>query len=237
MPAVPTAGIVTGDQEQRGSCGDDDVPQVRPGWVGGGPASASLLDLEKQALQRRNFGSEPRRSVLLLPPLGVALSCSVLLMFPHASLRNPREGVGSSSGNVQWHVHRSAAMTRAPSLIPKSSATTPALRGHSHISVISPLRAASRGRTTPNLLLVTHGRVSRASASRQQPLAEEIALPTTLNKRIKEKSRQEKQQGKALRRAQRREQRNNRAPVKPGEDPDLAGIVPGPQPLSDDDGP
>jgi hypothetical protein len=59
-------------------------------------------------------------------------------------------------------------------------------------------------------------------------------MAISLNKRLKEKARQEKQQDKAVRREQRREQRGNRDPAAPGEDPDLAGIVPGPQPLPEE---
>jgi hypothetical protein len=47
----------------------------------------------------------------------------------------------------------------------------------------------------------------------------------------KEKMRQEKQSAKALDRQQRKLVRQNAPPRLPGEDPDLAGIVPGPQPL------
>ena len=51
----------------------------------------------------------------------------------------------------------------------------------------------------------------------------------TFLKRQKERARQEKQRLKAEKRAQRKE---NREPVEAalGEDPDIAGIVPGPQP-------
>ena len=59
-------------------------------------------------------------------------------------------------------------------------------------------------------------------------------MPISLNKRLKEKARQEKQQDKALKRQQRKVERNNREPTSPGEDPDIAGIVPGPQPQPDD---
>jgi hypothetical protein len=51
----------------------------------------------------------------------------------------------------------------------------------------------------------------------------------TQNKRARERARQEKQQQKAARR-----QEKSQRPTKPtregGEDPDIAGIVPGPQP-------
>lgn len=56
-------------------------------------------------------------------------------------------------------------------------------------------------------------------------------MPISVNKRMKEKARQEKQQDKAARRVQRKNERSQRSPVKPGEDPDIAGIVPGPQPI------
>jgi len=52
----------------------------------------------------------------------------------------------------------------------------------------------------------------------------------TALKRQKERARIEKQREKT---ATRRERRNDKGPdgaVKPGEDPDIAGIVPGPQP-------
>jgi len=52
----------------------------------------------------------------------------------------------------------------------------------------------------------------------------------TQNKRARERARQEKQQHKAARRleAKARKASNPNAPA--GEDPDIAGIVPGPQP-------
>jgi hypothetical protein len=59
-------------------------------------------------------------------------------------------------------------------------------------------------------------------------------MPISLNKRLKEKARQEKQQDKALKREQRKIDKNNRPNAAPGEDPDLAGIVPGPQPIPEE---
>lgn len=59
-------------------------------------------------------------------------------------------------------------------------------------------------------------------------------MPISLNKRLKEKARQEKQQDKAARRQQRKVERGNREPGSPDEDPDLAGIVPGPQPIAEE---
>jgi hypothetical protein len=59
-------------------------------------------------------------------------------------------------------------------------------------------------------------------------------MPTSVNKRLKEKARQEKQQDKAEKRQQRKAERPPSAPGVAGEDPDIAGIVPGPQPVFDD---
>ncbi|HVW29575.1 MAG TPA: hypothetical protein VHC69_29630 [Polyangiaceae bacterium] len=56
-------------------------------------------------------------------------------------------------------------------------------------------------------------------------------MSASLNKRNKEKQRQERQREKQSRRQERREQRDNRVPTEPGMDPDIAGIVPGPQPV------
>jgi hypothetical protein len=53
----------------------------------------------------------------------------------------------------------------------------------------------------------------------------------SVNKRLKEKAREEKQLDKAQRRQERRKERDQRAAPMPGIDPDIAGIVPGPQPL------
>jgi hypothetical protein len=50
------------------------------------------------------------------------------------------------------------------------------------------------------------------------------------NKRQKERARQEKQREKDASRAERRKNQPARPDVSPGEDPDLAGIVAGPQP-------
>jgi hypothetical protein len=53
----------------------------------------------------------------------------------------------------------------------------------------------------------------------------------TFLKRQKERARQEKQRLKAEKRAQRKTDRDENDPVLEAEDPDIAGIVPGPQPL------
>jgi hypothetical protein len=52
----------------------------------------------------------------------------------------------------------------------------------------------------------------------------------SINKRNREQAKKEKQQEKAARRAARSQDKNNRASNADGEDPDIAGIVPGPQP-------
>jgi hypothetical protein len=51
----------------------------------------------------------------------------------------------------------------------------------------------------------------------------------SVNKRRKEEARKERQRNKALRREERAAQKANRQ-TEGGEDPDIAGIVPGPQP-------
>ena len=57
-------------------------------------------------------------------------------------------------------------------------------------------------------------------------------MPTTFEKRQKEQKRAEKQRGKEAKRKQRRAEGDKPAqPHAPGEDPDIAGIVPGPQPI------
>jgi len=54
----------------------------------------------------------------------------------------------------------------------------------------------------------------------------------SINKRRREVARKERKQAKAERRAQRSADRQNKAPAPPGiDDPDIAGIVPGPQPI------
>jgi hypothetical protein len=58
-------------------------------------------------------------------------------------------------------------------------------------------------------------------------------MPISVNKRLKETARQEKQQDKEVKRQQRRERKATAPTAAPGEDPDLAGIVPGPQPVAE----
>ncbi len=59
-------------------------------------------------------------------------------------------------------------------------------------------------------------------------------LNPSVNKRQKERSRQDKQREKEAKRAQRKRERAERGPAAPGVDPDIAGIVPGPQPPSEE---
>jgi hypothetical protein len=54
---------------------------------------------------------------------------------------------------------------------------------------------------------------------------------TTFTKRQKEAARKRKAQEKVERRAERAAEKKERGPLADGEDPDIAGIVPGPQPL------
>jgi hypothetical protein len=56
----------------------------------------------------------------------------------------------------------------------------------------------------------------------------------SVNKRQKERSRQEKAKEKLAKKADRERDKPDRVLV-PGEDPDLAGIVAGPQPKLDDE--
>lgn len=53
-------------------------------------------------------------------------------------------------------------------------------------------------------------------------------------KRHKERARQEKQKMKAEKRQETKVRQLNREPGNSGEDPDIAGIIPGPQPLRED---
>jgi hypothetical protein len=53
-------------------------------------------------------------------------------------------------------------------------------------------------------------------------------------KRARERARQERHQNKLARRAERRAEKQDRPDRASGEDPDIAGIVPGPQPLVQD---
>jgi hypothetical protein len=58
----------------------------------------------------------------------------------------------------------------------------------------------------------------------------------SVNKRQKERNRQDKQREKEAKREQRRREKADRGPTAPGGvDPDIAGIVPGPQPVVSED--
>ncbi len=56
----------------------------------------------------------------------------------------------------------------------------------------------------------------------------------SINKRNREQAKREKQQEKAARRAARAADKQNRVSTADDEDPDIAGIVPGPQPPLED---
>lgn len=56
----------------------------------------------------------------------------------------------------------------------------------------------------------------------------------SVNKRLKERQRQEHQREKEQKREQRRLEKEARPPGAAGVDPDIAGIVPGPQPILED---
>ena len=58
-------------------------------------------------------------------------------------------------------------------------------------------------------------------------------MPISAAKRQRERSRQERQREKELKKEARKAEKGSR-PVTPGEDPDIAGIIPGPQPPSED---
>jgi hypothetical protein len=59
-------------------------------------------------------------------------------------------------------------------------------------------------------------------------------MPTSVNKRLKERARQDKQREKEEKRQRKRQERVQRAPGEEGIDPDIAGIIPGPQPIPED---
>jgi hypothetical protein len=56
----------------------------------------------------------------------------------------------------------------------------------------------------------------------------------SVNKRLKERNRQDRQKEKEARREQRKQEKGQRPTTPGGEDPDIAGIVPGPQPIPDE---
>ena len=64
-----------------------------------------------------------------------------------------------------------------------------------------------------------------------------MASNPSVKKRQREAARAEAQREKAQKRAERKAQRPEGVPLAPGEDPDLVGIVPGPQPIPPDQEP
>lgn len=56
----------------------------------------------------------------------------------------------------------------------------------------------------------------------------------SVNKRLKERNRQDKQKEKEAKREQRKQEKGQRPATANGEDPDIAGIIPGPQPIPDE---
>ncbi len=53
------------------------------------------------------------------------------------------------------------------------------------------------------------------------------------DKRDKERARQQRQRDKASERVDRKKEKGERADAPPGVDPDIAGIIPGPQPIQE----
>ena len=56
----------------------------------------------------------------------------------------------------------------------------------------------------------------------------------SINKRQKEKNRKDKQRDKEVERERRKVEKERKGPAAPGEDPDIAGIIPGPQPIPEE---
>jgi hypothetical protein len=61
-----------------------------------------------------------------------------------------------------------------------------------------------------------------------------MATNPSFQKRQKERARQDRQKEKAVERARRKSEKTAGGNGEPGVDPDIAGIVPGPQPPQDD---
>ena len=59
-------------------------------------------------------------------------------------------------------------------------------------------------------------------------------MPSTFSKRQKEKDRQDRAKEKIAKREERKRDKATRPQGEAGEDPDIAGIVPGPQPLPEE---
>ncbi len=61
-------------------------------------------------------------------------------------------------------------------------------------------------------------------------------MSISVNKRLKERAREERNREKAAKKQQRRDDKGPpRSPTANGVDPDIAGIIPGPQPLAEED--
>lgn len=61
-----------------------------------------------------------------------------------------------------------------------------------------------------------------------------MASSSTFQKRQKERARLDKQREKSEKKRLRRDEPSARATAEPGVDPDIAGIIPGPQPIPED---
>jgi hypothetical protein len=59
-------------------------------------------------------------------------------------------------------------------------------------------------------------------------------MPSTFSKRQKEKERQDRAKEKIAKREERKRDKATRPAGETDEDPDIAGIVPGPQPIPED---
>ncbi len=78
-----------------------------------------------------------------------------------------------------------------------------------------------------------------ATADARRNVNSEVALGTnrgaSITKRERERARQQRQREKAERRAQRHAEKKEHPPREAGVDPDIAGIIPGPQPREPED--
>ena len=61
-----------------------------------------------------------------------------------------------------------------------------------------------------------------------------MAFNTGATKRQKEAARRDHQRKKQEKKEQRKREKAEKPPLAPGEDPDIAGIVPGPQPIPEE---
>jgi len=90
--------------------------------------------------------------------------------------------------------------------------------------------------TSFRVALAAWARRRQHRRSRSAPLRSfpRMASNTTFQKRQKERARLDKQRDKSEEKKLRREQPNARVTSEPGVDPDIAGIIPGPQPVPDE---